>query len=86
VALPRPWWLSINWNYNLRMGLDCYTDSVNSSSLYNAAYTGGTVMIEGSCISFGSNKGYAHAGVEYPQESCESSYVSSFTGYCILAY
>src|SRR5277367_6119954 len=30
VALSRPWWLSLNWNCNLKMCLDCCSQSSSS--------------------------------------------------------
>ena len=54
----------------------CYTDNVNSRTLYSAAYNDGTAMTEESCIAYCSGKGYSYAGVEYSQECCKSSSTS----------
>jgi hypothetical protein len=64
-----------NWSFT-----SCYTDNVNSRSLYGAAYTDGTAMTEESCITFCNDKGYAYAGVEYAQECCESDCKPGATG------
>jgi WSC domain len=60
----------------------CWTDNVNSRSLYSAAYTDGTAMTEESCIAFCSSKGYVYAGVEYSQECCELGAKSVATCLC----